>query len=274
MLDEKVGIPGYMVVTGGPVHNIQLVNDGKLTLGMVTSTPAWEGWYGQGWARGTKYQNLRVIFPMYPSYFQMYALRKSGIKSIHDLNGKTVGIGPAGGTAATYWPLILEAAGVKPGKLVNGASADLNAQLKAGLLDANAQAVGLPWVIVTELETGHNINILSIPRDDARKIIAKYPHFSRGVIPKGYYRSNKDYDIETITVWNFMVVHKNAPKDLVYEIVKKTFENTNILIAAHPSARETKPEFIVNSPIPLHPGAVKYYKEKGIVIPDYLTHEE
>lgn len=272
LLDEKVGIPGYMVVTGGPVRNTELVNAKKLYLGMVTSTPVWEGWHGAGWAKGKKYQNVRTIFPMYSSYFQMYALKKSGIKTIGDLNGKRVGLGPVGGTAAVYWPKILEAAGVKPGKIVNGASADLDAQLKAGMLDANAQAVGLPWVLITALESTHDINILNIPKADTGKIIAKYPHFSRGVIPKGYYKSNKDYNVETIAVWNFMVVHKDAPNDLVYEIVKKTFENREILVAAHPSAKETKPEYIVNSPIPIHPGAVKYYRDKGIVIPDYLSH--
>lgn len=272
LLDEKVGIPGYMVVTGGPVHNTEMVNAKKLNMGMVTSTPVLEGWRGSGWARGKKYQNVRTIFPMYSSYFQMYALKKSDIKTINDLHGKRVGVGPVGGTAATYWPMVLAAAGVKPEKIVYGASADLNAQLKAGIIDANAQSVGLPWVIITDVESTHEINILSIPKVDTRKIIAKYPHFSRGVIPKGYYKSNKEYDVDTITVWNFMVVHKDTPEDLVYEIVKKTFENRDILIAAHPSAKETKPEFIVNSPIPLHPGAVKYYREKGIVIPDYLSH--
>ena len=67
-----------------------------------------------------------------------------------------------------------------------------------------------------------------------------------------------------------MVVHKDAPGDFVYEVVKKTFENVDILIAAHSSAKETKPEFITISPIPLHPGAIRYYREKGIKIPDKL----
>ena len=272
LMDEKVGIPTYMVVTGGPVHNTELVNAEKLNLGMVTATPAWEGWYGRGWAKGKKYQNLRVIFPMYPSHFQMYALEKSGIKIIQDLNGKKVGVGPVGGTAATYWPMILDAAGVKPGKIVYGASADLNAQLKAGIIDANGQAVGLPWVIINEIEYTHDINILPIPKKDAKKILAKYPHFSFGVIPKGYYKGNKKYGVETIAVWNFMVVHKNIPEDLVYEIVKKIFENVDMVIAAHPSAKETRPENIVHSPIPIHKGAVRYYREKKIVIPDYLIY--
>jgi len=207
---------------------------------------------------------------MYATYFQMYALKKTGIKSIHDLNGKSVGVGPVGGTPATYWPQILETAGVKPGRIANAGSADLNSQLKDGMLDANGQSVGLPWVVISEIEITHDINILPISKTDADKFIAKHPLFARGVIPKGFYKSNKDQDVETITVWNYMTVHKDAPEDFVYEVVKKTFENVNILIAAHGSAKEVKPEAIVTSPIPLHPGAVKYYQEKGIKIPDKL----
>jgi len=265
-----VGILGYMEVTGGPIPNTRMVDNKKLYFGMVTATPVWEGWHGEGWAKGKKYQNTRAMFPMHASYFQMYAMKRSGIKRLHDLNGKSIGAGPSGGTAATYWPKIFEMAGVKPSRIVNGGSAELNLQLKDGVLDANGQAVGLPWVIIKEIETIHEINIIPISRADAEKFIAKYPHFSPGVIPKGYYRSNVGYDVETITVWNFMVVHKDAPEDLIYEIVNKTFENVDILIAAHPSAKETKPEYIVNSPIPLHPGALKYYKEKNIKIPDRI----
>jgi len=270
LLQDKMGIPGYMVVTGGPVHNTQLVDTKQSDLGMVTVTPLWEGWHGEGWVKGKKHQNTRVIFPMYASYFQMYTLKKSGIKSIHDLNGKSVGVGPIGGTPATYWPKILEIASVKPGRIVNAESVNLNIQIVYGTLDANSQAVGLPWVIVTEIETTHEINILSIPKADAEKFIRKYPLFAPGVIPRGYYKSNKDYDIETITVWNYMICHKDDPEDFIYEVVKKSFENVDIIIAAHASAKEMKPETIVHSPIPLHQGAVKYYKEKGIKIPDKL----
>lgn len=270
LLHEKVGITASVEATGGPVHNTQLVEARQMNFGMVTSGPVWEGWHGEGWAKGKKHQSLRVIFPMYTTYFQMYALKKTGIKNIHDLNGKTIGVGPVGGTPATYWPKILEAAGIKAGRIVHAGSADLNSQLKDGMLDANSQSVGLPWVTVNEIETTHEIYLLGIPGADADKFIAKYPYFSKGIIPKGSYKSNKDSDIETITVWNFMTVHKDASDDFVYEVIKKTFENVNILIAAHSSAKETRPEFIIHSPIPLHPAAVKYYKEKGIKIPDKL----
>jgi TRAP transporter TAXI family solute receptor len=174
-----------------------------------------------------------------------------------------------GGTPATYWPLILESAGVKPSRIVNAGSSDLNNQLKDGLLDANGQSVGLPWVLVTEIETTHDVNFFGVPKPDAEKFIARYPFFSPGTVPANTYKSNKE-DVHTLTVWNFMTVHKDTPDDLVYEVLKATFANVNILIAAHKSAEEVKPEYIIYSPIPLHPAAVKFYREKGIKLPDKL----
>ncbi len=270
LLHEKVGVQANVEVTGGPVHNTQLVDAKNLDFGMVTAAPVYEGWTGEGWAKGKKHQNVRVIFPMYATWFQMYAETKKGIKSLKDLEGKSVGVGPTGGTPATYWPKILEAAGVKAGRIVNAGSADLNSQLKDGMLDANSQSVGLPWVTITEIETTHDIKLIPIDKATADKFIEKYPLFATDSIPKGFYKSNKDADVPTIIIGNFMTVHKDMPDDFVYEVVKKTFENVDILVAAHASAKEVKASNIVNSPIPLHPGAVKYYREIGIKIPDKL----
>lgn len=271
LLHDKMGIPGNVEVTGGPVHNTQLIEAKQLDFGMVTAAPVYEGWHGLGWAKGKKHQNPRMIFPMYASYLHAYALKKSGIKSIHDLNGKSFGAGPVGGTPATYYPLVFEVAGVKPSRIANAGSADLNSQLKDGMLDANGSFLGTPWGLIHEVETTHEVNIFGVPKADAEKFIAKYPFFSTGIIPKGMYKANRDFDIETVAVWNFMAVHKDAPGDFVYEVLKKTFENVDILITTHASAKEVKPEFIINSPVPLHPGAVRYYREKGIKIPDKLV---
>ncbi len=270
LLYDKMGISGNVEVTGGPVHNTQLIEAKQLDFGLVHAGIAYEGWHGLGWAKGKKHQNPRVIFPMYASCFHLYALKKSGIKNIHNLTGKSVGPGPIGGGPSVYYPLLFEVIGVKPGRIVNASSSDLNSQLKDGMLDVNASTLGIPWGLIHEIETTHEVNVFGVPRADAEKFIAKYPYFSLGIIPKGTYKANKDFDIETVSFWNFMTVNKDLSEEFVYEVVKKTFENVDILITAHASAKEVKPEFIVNSPIPLHPGAVKYYKEIGIKIPDKL----
>ena len=106
------------------------------------------------------------------------------------------------------------------------------------MLDANGQAVGLPWVTITEVETTNDVIAYGVPEDIAKKVADKYPSMTFGSIPKGMYKSNKDNDITTLTMFNFMIVHKDAPEDLVYEVVKATFANVDILIAAHKSAKE------------------------------------
>jgi TRAP transporter TAXI family solute receptor len=237
---------------------------------MVTNAPAAEAWSGDGWAKGKKYQNQRAILPLYTTYFQMYSLADTKIKSIKDFDGKSVGVGPIGGTPATYWPKIIEMAGVKPKRIVNASSADLNSQLKDGMLDANGNSLGVPWVTITEIETTHDANVYGVPDDVCNKFVEKFPYFAKGFVPKGTYKSNKDKDIETLTLWNFMVVNKNMPDDFVYEVVKNTFANVDILIAAHSSAAEVKLENVIYSPVPLHPGAIKFYEEKGIKIPEKL----
>ncbi len=269
VLGEKMKIPASVESTGGPVHNTQLVNNKELHFGMVTAAPAYEGWTGTGWARGKKYQNIRAIFPMYTTYFQMYALKKSGVKSIKDFNGKSIGTGPVGGTPATYWPMIIAEAGVKPKRIVNASSSDLDNQLKDGLLDANGQSVGLPWGLISATETTHDIVVIGVEDDIATRFIKKHPDFAKGIIPKGTYKSLTQ-DLPTLTVWNFMVTYKEMPADFVYEFTKEIFKNKPLLESVHKSAKEVEPKNILYSPIPLHPGAIKYYEEIGIKIPNEL----
>jgi TRAP transporter TAXI family solute receptor len=268
LLRVALAVDATVQLTGGPVGNIKLLESGVLDFGMVTTAPVHEGWHGLGWADGRRYRNGRVIFPMYTSYFQMYALERTGIRSIHDLNGKRVGVGPVGGTPATYWPLIFEMAGVKP-RTVNSGLAYLDERLRTGALDAHGSAIGLPWGLVSEIAAEHPISLFGVPDGVAEAFVKRYPFFGRGAIPAATYKSQPDA-IPTLTLWNFMAVRKDLPDDLVYRVVKATFEQLDILIAAHKSAREVKANNIVLSPIPLHPGAVRYYREQGIALPEAL----
>jgi uncharacterized protein len=270
LLNDKVGVPANVEVTSGPVANVKLVQVGKLDFGQATSAPIYEGWVGEGWAKGEKYQNVRVIFPMFTSYAHAYAPKKTGIKEVKDLSGKAVGVGAVGTTPAVYWPLVFNVVGVKPGRVINAGWSDLTSQMKDSMIDAVATISGLPWGSLAEMEVTHEMNVFALSKEQVEQCVAKYPYLSPGVIPKGTYKANQERDLPTVTVWNFMVVNKDAPDDFVYDVVRKTFENVDILIAAHKSAKEVKPEAIANSPIPLHPGAVKYYIEKGIAIPSNL----
>jgi len=270
VLHEKMGLTASVEATGGPVHNTQLVNAKEATFGGISAPAVYDGWHGLGWAKGKKHQDIRIIFPMFNTYFQIYALKKTGVKEVQDLAGKSLGVGPVGGTSAMLWPKVLETLQIKPSRVVNASSSDLNSQLKDGLLDANAQTVGLPWSLISEIETTHEVNVFGLSKKEMSKVIEQFPFLSMGNIPKGTYKTNKDKEIETLTFWSFFITHKDMPEDFIYEVVKKVYENTEIMIATHKSAKETRPEHIIYSPLPLHPGAIKFYKEKGIALPEKL----
>lgn len=269
IIEKDLGITTGVEVTGGPNHNMQLVQNDELELGMITMGPAWEAWHGEGdWTGGIEHRDVRVIFPMYNTYSQWWASAKSGIGSLADLEGKTIGVGPAGGTSGTYHPRILELLGIKTTNRLAGLS-DLVTQHIDGQLEANSFASGIP--VAGVLETAAQINDLVLFGVDGEfrdKVINEWPYWSEATIPASAY-DFLDEDVETIGIWNMAIGHKDLSDDLVYAIVKAIHDNYDDMVIAHPSAIETLPENIVhNTWMWMHPGAIKYYEEQGIDLPE------
>ncbi len=272
VLYEKMGIPATVEVGAGSTANVKLINNNEATFGCFNAPTAYEGWEGLNWAKGQKHQNSRIILHQNNSYFQLYALKKTGIRSIYDLNGKSVGVGPIGGAPHTLFPPLLAELGIKPSRYVNAGISDLDSQLRDGMLDVNANATGVPWVAIKEIETVLDVNVFGVGSKDlakAPKYKASYPFVAYANIPKGTYKALTQ-DMEAGMFGSFYAVNKTLPDDFVYEVCKKYFENPDILIAAHPSCREARLDGVLFSPIPLHPGAIKYYREKGVKVPDRL----
>ncbi len=277
VLYEKMGIPASVEVGAGSTANVKIIDANESTFGCFSAPTAYEGWNGIGWAKGKKYQNARIILHQNNVEFQLYALKKSGIKSIYDLNGKSVGVGPIGGAPHTLFPPLLQELGIKPSRYVNAGIADLDSQLRDGMLDVNANVTGIPWTTVNETESVLDVNVFGVSSKDlakAPKFKQMYPFISVVTIPKGMYKSNKDAGIETAMFGSFYAVHKSLPNDFVYEVCKKYFENIDIMAAVHSSVREARVDGILFSPIPLHPGAIKYYREKGVKIPQNLIPKD
>lgn len=256
-------------VTGGPLHNIQLVNGGELALGLSTAAPAYEGFNGIEWADGQSYRNIRAVFPMYPSYFHWWALADSGIETLHDLDGKVVAMGPKGGTPDAYGRKVLAHAGIEPARMVNAGFSDIVNQLRDGLIDAALNTAGLPHPAVAETESTHEINVITVPPEISGSFIEEFPYFDTGVIPAGTYDAVTE-DQPTLTIWNFVITGAELPEDFVYGVVKAAFENRDALIETHQSARNVVFENLDKITIPLHPGAIRYYREQGVEIPGRL----
>lgn len=267
LLDKEFGITSNVEVTGGPVHNMQLAQSKDIDIGMITLGPGYEGLTGTGeWTGGKKLEDVRVIFPMYTTPFHWWALESSGVKSIADMKGKRVGVGPAGGTSGTYLPLIHDALGLNTQDVQAGAS-DMTSQQMDGQLDIIGFAAGIPIPAVSEVESQRKINFFGIDGAERNKVIEDYPFFFPYQIPKDTYTTLEE-DLETIGMFNFGIVHKDSDEDFVYEFVKAYHENQDFLITTHKSAEEAVPEAILmNDVMPLHPGAIRYYEEIGIDLP-------
>jgi hypothetical protein len=267
LLTETLGINVSTQQTQGPNQNVILVDSGRIELGMTTMGIALQAWNGTGqWTQGKKFSSIRALFPMYDTPFHFVTTEKAGIRSVASLNGKTVGVGPKAGTPGTYFPLIFEALGLKV-TIRNGSASDMIGQLGDGLIDAFAFAAGVPIAAYTEIEAQRSVVFFTFTDAQIATLKQKLPELSDSLIPKGTYKS-LTADHKTVGLYNFFIAHKDMPEDLAYRITKAVLENNGTLVKGHSAAKETVAEnWTKNAFLPFHPGAVRYYKEKGIAIP-------
>jgi len=271
LIDEVVGMPVYIEQTGGPGDNMRLVHQGVLDLGMITLGIGYQAWEGQeGTAfEGDEHRNVRAMFPMYSTYSHWWAHKDDGITSLRDLAGKRVGVGPTGGTPGTCHPLILETLGIEA-EPVWGSLSDLVASHLEGQLGANSFAAGLPvgGLLSYAANVGFDhIVMLPIDGPDRTAVVEAFPFWEPAAIPADAY-DFLDEDLETISVFNWAICHKDLPEDLVYQMVDAVMTNHNRMMNIHDAARETVPGNIqTNTFLPLHPGAARWFEDHGYAIP-------
>jgi TRAP transporter TAXI family solute receptor len=246
------------------------VQTGDHLMGLVTMGPAYDAWNGKSeLAPGLEHKDVRALFPMYQTPFQVIALKSSGITSVSDLAGKRVSVGPAGGTPGTYWPQFMAALGVEA-NISNAGAADAAGQLTDGLIDAFAFAAGVPISAFAELAAQQDVVMFGFTPEEQAKVLEAFPAMAPLTIAAGTYAGH-DYDQPTVALWNFAVAHKDMPDTLAYEITKLALDNPDRMVQIHAAAKETLLEnWDKNTFMPFHPGAVKYLEEKGITVPDTL----
>lgn len=269
-IGEELGINASGEVTGGPVQNVTLVQTGDHDLGLVTMGPMYNAWNGESeLAPGLEHRDVRALFPMYQTPFQVITLSNSGITSVSDLEGKRVSVGPAGGTPGTYWPMFMETLGVNANVSYAGA-ADAASQLKDGLIDAFAFAAGVPISAFSQLAAENDVLMFGFNDAELPTILASHPDVSALNIPAGTYAGH-DYEQNSVAMWNFAVTHTDMSESLAYEITKLVMENNDRMLQIHSAASETLLENVGNNGfLPFHPGAVRYFEEVGVTIPDEL----
>jgi uncharacterized protein len=254
-------------VTKASAENLNLLQAGRgelaFTLGDALSD-AWKGDEEAGFK--TKLDRLRGLSATYNNYIQIVASADSGIKTLADLKGKRVSVGAAKSGTELNARAVFKAAGLsykdlaKTEYLPFGESVEL---IKNRQLDATLQSAGLGVASIRDLATSVKIVVVSVPAD----IVAKIgdPAYQATVIPAGTYEG-QTADVPTAAIPNFLVTHAGVSDDLAYQMTKALYDNLDTLYAAHNAAKAIKRENAVKGmPVPLHPGAARYYREVGLI---------
>jgi uncharacterized protein len=264
--DKIPNVKTQVQATKASVENLILLQQGRGEIAFALGDSlkaAWEGDEEAGFK--AKLDKLRIIGAIYPNYIQIVATADSGIKTLADLKGKSLSVGaPKSGTELNS-RAILAAAGLsykdigKVEYLPFAESVDL---MKNRQLNATLQSAGLGVASLKDLSTSTDITMVAVPKDVVAKI---GPPFVPVMIPANTY-TGQDKDVPTAAVINYLVTSSAVSDDLAYQMTKLIFESLPELANSHAAGKEIKLESAVMAgPVPMHPGAIRYYKEKGLI---------
>lgn len=268
-------IDGYSAtaeVTGASVENMGLIATGDADLAIGLADTVAQAYSGTGRFEGQELSMVRGLSSLYANMVQIVALESSGITSLEDLRGKRVSIGAPGSGTEVNTNAILAANGISyddidEQRLNFNETADA---LSNGDIDAGFWSVGAPTSSILNLATTQDIVIIALTEAELEAAMAEDTTFAMTTLPGGSY-TGVDEDITVLGIPNVLTVSSEMSDDLAYEITKAMYENIAELQAVHPAANETTVEFALSAtPVPLHPGAIRYYEETGATVPDNL----
>lgn len=266
------GIAATGEATAASIENLRNLHEGKLGMGISQTEVASFAYHGTGDYENNAYTDIRSMFAAINNYLQVFTLKGSGINSISDLEGKTVSMGSAGSGGEMAARVLLGAYGLDYTKVnaqfmgeSDGASA-----LKDGKIDAMIATHPINSAALTELTTSCEAVLLPI---DSDAFYESYPAYTRYTVPAGTYPNN-DTDVVIPLARIIMCTSTNSglSDDDIYNITKAIWENREEWAS---SAKSVESQVIWDTvldgiDIPLHPGAIRYYEEKGLTIPDNL----
>jgi uncharacterized protein len=255
-------------VTGGSVDNLKAVGAGSADVGFSMTDAGLDAFNGQG--KFTAKLPVRTLAVVYPNVMHVVTVESSGIGKVADMKGKRVSTGSPGSATEVMAVRVLEAAGLDPEKDIKrerlGAAESVNAS-KDGKIDAFFWVGGLPTAAITDLAATPNTKLKLIDHGDlVEKMNAKYGKLYSPTPIRASVYPGQSADNQASSVWNVLVVNAAMPEQLAYDITKTLFDKREDLIAVHKEAANIKLEnqSLANASIPFHPGAAKYFAEKGI----------
>ncbi len=257
--------------TGGSVFNVNAIMAGDLEFGVVQSDRQYQAYNGTADWEGRPQKKLRAVFSIHPESVTIVAAVEKNIKSVMDLKGKVVNIGNPGSGQRGNALDLLKAAGIDPDKDLKAEglkAAESAGMLQDGRIDAFFYTVGHPNGSVKEAVAGaRKVNFVTVPRDVVDKLVSKYPYYAPSFIPVEQYRGVANQEnVDTFGVKATFVTSSDVSEDTVYAITKEVFENFDEFKKLHPAyAVLTRESMLQGLSAPIHPGALKYYKEAGLL---------
>ena len=264
-----VGLTISSESTAGLPVNAIMVNNKQAEVAICSTDVAYDTLAGAEWSQGKKLANIRAMAIFDSNVIQFYTNQRSGIKNFRDINGKSINPSRAKSNCDTIFRRLAQTLDVKPSKITNINPTDANGNLGDGLLDVAAAMGSVPHPAPSEYEVNHDMVLFGLTREEAKKFSEKFPALNSYEIPANTYKNQKD-PVITVGSYSMAIVSKDLPDSLVYEMTKATFNSKKTLAAAYKPFAQIEQKNITYSPIPLHPGAIKYYEENGIKIPDNL----
>src|SRR5712671_327799 len=256
-------------VTGGSVDNLKLIGSGQSEIGFSMVDAALDAFKGEDKFRGSKVP-VRTLMVLYPNRMHVVTIEATGIEKISDLKGKRVSTGSPGSATEVMAFRVIEAAGLDKDKDMRrerlGAAESVNA-IKDRKIDAFFWVGGLPTAAVTDLAATPGTKIKLVDHADVvEKMNAKYGGIYSAAVIQAKTYPGQDKDNQITSVQNILVSNASMTDKIAYDIVKTFIEHRDDLIAVHGEAKaiELANQVQKNSPIPWHPGAVKYFTEKGV----------
>jgi len=259
-------------LTQGSVDNCRLVHMGKTDMAMTMADIAYDAFMGAGRFKDMGKAQIQTLFVIYNNYLHTVAAEGRGINTFFDLKGKRVSTGSPGSGSEVISMRLLEAHGINPDKDIKreriGPTESAGA-LKDRKIDAFFWMAGIPMPIVMDLAHTPGVSVRILPHDKGiPNMREKFgPHYFQLTIPKGTYKGI-DTDVPVVCVSNLLICSQKMEEKVAYSVVKAIMENTKDLVIVHKEAEKISPSSaVVGSPLPFHPGAVKYYHEKGVKPP-------
>ncbi|MEE8352315.1 MAG: TAXI family TRAP transporter solute-binding subunit [Rhodospirillales bacterium] len=269
--DRKIhGIRCSVESTGGSVANINSIRIGKLDLGIVQSDWQYHSFAGTSRFKGQKpFKDLRSVFSLHSEPFTVVARADAGIRTFQDLKGKRVNIGNPGSGQRATMEVVMKAFGWTKADFYATTeleSRDQSAALCDGVIDAMVFTVGHPSQSIKEATSSCDSLVIDVTGPAIDRLVGENDYYRHAFIPAGMYRGNLS-KAKTFGVSATLVTVASLPEELVYTAVKAVFSNFEAFKALHPAFKYLKKSEMIKNGLsaPLHPGAVKYYREAGLM---------